>query len=361
MTQRSSKKSSTRDGENRFTSVKLPRKMKKYNLLVLTDHAGHSAENSVYALVQGFHTANCCARIDVASRGIAPNHAFFYEFDAAKLYARPTDQHFGFDPSGQRFAAESQPVELSDYDFIFFRLPHPTSQAFLEWLPTAFAGKPIINDPTGILRTSTKAFLLNFPDLCAPIQLCRSVAEVLEFAAQFPIVLKPLREYGGKGILKIANGIVNDGDTDHPAATYLTQLTEELAEHGMLAMQFLKNVKDGDKRILVVDGQVMAASLRLPAPDSWLCNVARGGTSVPAEISSEEAEIIRQIAPKLKEAGILIFGADTLVGNDGKRVLSEINTMSIGGFPQAQVQTGQPVIANTVKKIIEYVDVYYRR
>lgn len=335
--------------------------MKNKRVLVLTDHSGHSAQNSVYALVRGFHVSGRCNKVDVASRSDEKNHAFFYELNAGKLFAWPTDEKFEFDPTGQSFTRESQAISLADYDLIFFRLPHPTTQEFLEWLPTVFTNGPIINDPRGIMRTSTKAFLLNFPEACAPIQLCKSVAEVEEFAKQFPIVLKPLREYGGKGILKVADGVVNDGSTNYPAAEYLLQLTEELAEHGMLAMQFLERVGSGDKRILVVDGEIQAASLRLPAPNSWLCNVAQGGTSVPAEVSPEEEVIIQLIAPKLKKAGILIFGADTLEGNDGKRLLSEVNTMSIGGFPQAQVQTGRPIIARTITKILDYVDAYHRR
>lgn len=336
--------------------------MKKNNrLLVITDHSNHSAENSVYALVRGFHASGRCSQIDVASRGDERNNAFFYQLNATNLFARPTDQSFDFDPTRTAFTNESRPVKLADYDLIFFRLPHPTSSSFLEWLPTVFAHGPIVNDPRGILRTSTKAFLLNFPEACAPIRLCKSVADVEEFARQFPIVLKPLRQYGGKGILKLAEGKVNDGETDYPAADYLPKLAEELAEHGMLAMQFLERVSAGDKRILVVDGEIQAASLRLPAPDSWLCNVAQGGTSVPAEVDADEEELIRLIAPKLKEAGILIFGADTLEGNDGKRLISEVNTMSIGGFPQAQIQTGRPIIARTVTKILDYVDAYHGR
>lgn len=335
--------------------------LKNKRVLVLTDHSGHSTENSVYALTRGFYASERCSGVDVASRGDERNHGFFYGLNAAKLYARAADENFDFDPTETAFKLESRAVSLTDYNLIFFRLPHPTTTDFLEWLPTVFTNGPIVNDPEGIIRTSTKAFLLNFPEVCAPMKLCRTVEEIEEFATKFPIVLKPLRQYGGKGILKVADGTVNDGDADYPTSEYLPRLAEELAEHGMLAMQFLERVSAGDKRILVVDGEIQAASLRLPPPDSWLCNVARGGTSVPAEPSAEEEAIIRLIAPKLKEAGILIFGADTLEGNDGKRLLSEVNTMSIGGFPQAQAQTGWPIIARTVAKLLDYVDVYHGR
>ena len=121
-------------------------------------------------------------------------------------------------------------------------------------------------------------------------------------------------------------------------------------------MKYLKNVTQGDKRILVVGGKIMAASLRLPAPNSWLCNVAQGGISVPSELEKEEIDIIKTISPRLEQEGIFIFGADTLVNDDGKRILSEINTLSIGGFPQAEKQTGKPIVQDTINKIIKYID-----
>ena len=116
----------------------------------------------------------------------------------------------------------------------------------------------------------------------------------------------------------------------------------------------MKNVTQGDKRILVVGGQIMAASLRLPAENSWLCNVAQGGTSVTAQLETEEEAIIKTISPRLEAEGIFIFGADTLVDDDGKRILSEVNTLSIGGFPQAEKQTGRPIVRETINKIVNH-------
>ena len=223
---------------------------------------------------------------------------------------------------------------------------------FIEYLGE---NKVIINHPNGIEQTSTKAFLLNFPKICPPMKLCKSIDEILEFANRFPIVLKPLKEYGGKGLLKINGDVLNDGSDDFDTNDYLRKQKEYIETEGYLAMKFLKNVSEGDKRILVVNGKILASSLRLPAKDSWLCNVAQGGRSVASEVTSEEEKIIRRITPKLRRAGILIFGADTLVDDDGKRILSEINTLSIGGFPQAEKQTGRPVVQEAIDGIIEFV------
>ena len=123
-------------------------------------------------------------------------------------------------------------------------------------------------------------------------------------------------------------------------------------------MKYLKNVSQGDKRILVVGGQIMASSLRLPAEGSWLCNVAQGGKSVKADVTNEEIKIVKGLTPELIKEGVLIFGADTLEDDYGKRILSEVNTLSVGGFSQAQEQSGKPIIKMTIDKIFEYADEY---
>jgi len=121
-----------------------------------------------------------------------------------------------------------------------------------------------------------------------------------------------------------------------------------------LAVKFLENVKQGDKRIVVVNGEILGASLRLPAENSWLCNVAMGGSSNMAEVESEEEEIIRLINPTLSDMGIVMYGVDTLVGDDGKRVLSEINTTSIGGLPQIAAMRNEPLVERAIDLIWEY-------
>lgn len=330
--------------------------MKKYHILALTDHRKHSKENSIYALLSTLATHPQCENLEIASRGNALNNSFFYEMTSTKIHVRKLDQKFAFQADGKQFFEKLKEKDIADYDVILMRLPRPISDDFLVFLAKK-AGKTVfINDPLGIIKTSSKAFLLNFPECCPPIQICHSVKEIIDFAEQYPIVLKPLREYGGKGIFKIENGKVYEGNSVYETQIYLQNIKQQIETEGYLMMKYLKNVTQGDKRILVVGGQIMAASLRLPPPNSWLCNVAQGGTSVTAQLENEEIAIIKTISPRLEAEGIFIFGADTLVDDDGKRILSEINTLSIGGFPQAEKQTGKPIVKNTINKIIKYID-----
>jgi glutathione synthase len=332
---------------------------RKYDFLVLTDHSGHSAENSIYALITKLVRHPQCGKVSVASRGNRLNDDFFKNCCSTTLLTMNVDSDFDFDESGLQFLENTELVNVKNYDVIFMRLPRPISDDFLNFVAQIANDKVIINHPKGIQLTSTKAFLLNFTEVCPAIRLCHSIQEITDFAKTFPIVLKPLKEYGGKGILKIDGNVLNDGNENFETTAYLQNLQDYIETEGFLAMEFMKNVSQGDKRILVVNGQILASSLRLPAENSWLCNVAQGGRAVPAEVTTEEVKIIETISPKLLEAGILIFGADTLVDNNGKRILSEINTLSIGGFPQAEQQTGKKILQQTINGIMDYVQTVY--
>lgn len=331
--------------------------MKKYNFLVLTEHTKHSNQNSLYALVAELVQQEQVNQVYVASRGNDENKAFFEDRNSSKVAATLADASFAYEANGIQFLEGTTTVDIQSVDVVFMRLPRPATDEFLEHLVAIAPKQVFVNNPKGIIKTSTKEFLLNFPSVCPPMTLCRSEKEVLDFASKYRIVLKPLREYGGKGVVKVEDSKVYAGDGEPKAIQdYLMEIKEELETSGYLAMKFLKNVSEGDKRILVVNGKILASSLRLPAPDSWLCNVAQGGTSVPSTVNPEEEAMIQEIAPVLLKEGIVMFGADTLVDDDGKRILSEVNTLSIGGFPQAEVQTGMPVVKMAIDEIIAYVN-----
>ena len=330
--------------------------MKKYKYLALTDHSGHSKENSLYALMRTLAKHDKTHSVSVASRGDMRNEPFFNEIENSELHTTLVDENFDYQSDGRQFINSQTKNSIDDFDVIIMRLPRPVSDDFLDFLTKEAEGKVIINHPHGIRKTSTKQYLLHFPEVCPEMKMVRSAADVKAFAARFPIVLKPLREYGGKGVVKIEKGTVYHGDEILSLEEYLSLIKFELELDGYLAMKFLKNVTEGDKRILVVDGKILAASLRLPAEDSWLCNVAQGGKSVLSEANADEIKIINKITPFLKQEGVLIFGADTLVDDNGKRVLSEVNTLSIGGFPQAEKQTGRPILQQTIDLITKYVE-----
>jgi glutathione synthase len=333
--------------------------------LILTDHSGHSDQNSLYALVRKLHADSRTSGILVASKGDPRNDSFFagdmQSMIHGVLVTAETD--FQFDAAGRQFVEADTATKLGAQDVVWLRLPPPADVHLFAQLasfapaaahkvaPWSYKKPIIINDPVGILETGSKEFLHHFQDFTAPVRRMQSRDDVREFAALYPVVLKPLQEYGGRGLVKVSNGMAEVDGREISLETWL----DTADPTAYLGMKFLKNVGQGDKRILVVNGKILGASLRIPAPGEWLCNVARGGTSVAVEVAPEEEVMIAAVAPVLLSKGIVIFGADTLVDDDGKRVLSELNTNSIGGFPQAEAQTGRPILQQTINGIYDYL------
>jgi len=328
-------------------------KMKKLKLLVLTDHSNHSSENSLYTLVQSMRLHPNCGQIDVATRANEINTFFFDRLIPKNIFVTKVTEDFAFSPDSSLFKTNVRRVSVKDYDAVWLRMPPPLSKEFLEFLTREFKEQLIINDPVGIYETGTKAFLTNFTDCCPPLAICSTIKDIEQFKEKYPIVLKPFRDYGGKGIVRIDGNMVWDGKEKKTFAQFVQQLKGKPINY--LGVKFLKNVGQGDKRIVVVDGQIMGASLRLPAQGSWICNVSQGGSSNKTEVSEEEIEIIKKINPVLSKMGIVMYGVDTLVGDNGKRVLSEINTTSIGGLPQIARMEGKPLVKQATDLLWDYI------
>jgi len=260
---------------------------------------------------------------------------------------------FAFDENGKFLQQDLTKTSLKEYDVIWLRMPPPLSKSFLDFLIKKFPKQFIINNPKGIYETGSKAFLANFVDLCPPMKICKTVEDIIDFKNQFPIVLKPFREYGGRGIVRIDGDKVWEGKTEMSFEDFKNKTGNKKLEY--LGVQFLKNVSKGDKRIVVVNGKIMGASLRLPAKDSWICNVSMGGSSNHAEVDEDEIRIVERINPTLSKIGIVMYGVDTLVGDNGKRILSEINTTSIGGLPQIARMLGKPLVEEAADLIWNYL------
>lgn len=329
--------------------------MKKLSVLVLTDHRSHSSDNSLYALSSALRRLRNIARLDVASRGNPANDPFFYHHQSTELHAWPLRREMAFDPNAHHFFHHTEKVDARHYDWIWLRLPRPIPEGFFAFLRTAIGESRIFNRPSGIEATSTKAFLLNFPELCPPMRMCRTLDDIWQFHEQFPIVLKPLHNYGGRGIVKAHNGYIYENRRRHSFESYAPVLRQQLEEGGYLGMQFLRNVHQGDKRIIVVNGEVIGAVLRVPPKGSWLCNAAQGGQAVEARADKRELEITRRLAESLLPRGVVMFGVDTLVDNHGRRTLSEVNTLSIGGIKPMEDLTGKPVIKRVADILGNYM------
>ncbi len=329
---------------------------KSLSILVLTDHLSHNSENSIYALCTALAQHPGVAKVHVASRGNTANHGFFYDQQSTLLQAWPIKGAMRYENAARRFLWRTIPVDARDYDWIWLRLPRPIPTTFFAFLRAAIGEERIFNRPSGIEETSTKQFLTNFQEYCPPIRVCQTIEEIRQFQEEFPIVLKPLHSYGGRGIVKVAKGYIYENRRRHAFEHYLPILEKQLQEDGgYLAMQYLRNVRKGDKRIIVVGNEIIGAVLRLPPKGSWLCNAAQGGQAIAASVDERELQIAQKLTTALAPRGIVMFGIDTLVNDQGQRILSEVNTLSIGGIKPLQDLSGQPVIQRAVDILASYM------
>ena len=325
-----------------------------YKVLILTDHSNHTAENSLYDLVAKMLVHKNTEKIDIASRANKRNQSFFNSETGADLFVHKVKNGFVFDAVENPLSTHLTKCNLSAYNLIWLRMPPPMRKNFLEFVEQVFKDAFIINSPKGIYETGSKAYLMNFQSVCPPMKICYSLEDIIEFKNQFPIVLKPFREYGGRGIIKIDKEMVSMGGKTLSFNDFIKAHLTKKIEY--IAVKFLKNVGLGDKRIVVVNGEILGGSLRLPPKGSWICNVSMGGTSNITDVDEAEKQIIELINPPLAKLGIAMYGVDTLVGDDGKRVLSEINTTSIGGLPQIAAMQNKPI----VEKAIDLIWAYYK-
>lgn len=322
------------------------------NILVLSDHRGHSDKNSLYGMARAIASHPDVNRVALADRADARNQSFFNASQFSRIWTIDINEAFTYENLSAN-KLKSKEEELLDFHAIFLRLAWPINKDFFRLLPSRFLNRTIVNDPAGILKTSNKKYLFNFPEFTPDMILCKKWSQVIELAENKSIVLKPLENYGGKGLARIKDDQVWYDGKDMPLEAF--KLIFEASEEGYLAVPYLKNVGKGDKRIFVAGGKIIFSSLRLPQTNGWLCNVAQGGSSSPAIANRNERQMIDAISPKLAKEGIFYYGVDTLVNNQGKRVISEINTLSIGGLTPNEKDERMYLSHRFAKQFIHYV------
>jgi glutathione synthase len=158
-----------------------------------------------------------------------------------------------------------------------------------------------------------------FPDLQPATLITRDVARVREFRERHgDIVLKPLHGHGGAGVLKLGK---DDGNLES-----IVDLFNKMVPEPFIAQAFLPAVSEGDKRILLIDGEAVGGINRRPPSGAIRSNLVVGGTAEATELSAREKEICARIGPELKKRGLIFVGIDVIGG-----MMTEINVTSPTG------------------------------
>jgi glutathione synthase len=179
----------------------------------------------------------------------------------------------------------------------------------------------VVNDPAAVRNAPEKVWVLDFARFMPPTMLTRSVGAARKFLDQHgEVVLKPLHGNAGKAVFKIGR----DGSNLAP----LLELFNETYREPHVLQAFLPEVSEGDKRIVLVDGEVAGAINRRPGSGEIRSNLAAGGTAEATELTDTEREICAALGPELKRRGLLFVGIDVI----GGRWLTEINVTSPTGI-----------------------------
>jgi glutathione synthase len=215
----------------------------------------------------------------------------------------------------------NEDVALGSLDVILMRKDPPVDPEYVhdtQLLSMAQReGLLVVNDPQGLRDLNEKLAALLFPQCCPPTLVTRSAPELKTFVAEHgDCVLKPLDGMGGRSIFRVRAG--------EPNLNVILETLTQGGHHQALAQRYLPEIVDGDKRILLVDGEPAPYCLaRIPQGDEFRGNLAAGGKGVGRPLSERDRWIVAQVGPELKRRGMLFVGLD-VIGD----WLTEVNVTS---------------------------------
>jgi glutathione synthase len=248
------------------------------------------------------------------------------------------------DSVGAHYKVSDPRVEdLSGQDVVLLRQDPPFDMAYItttHLLERIHPKTLVVNDPAHVRNAPEKLFVLDFLDLMPPTIITRSLADVEAFRADMKdVILKPLYGNGGAAIFRIAAGDTNTAS--------LVELFQTVFREPFMVQQYRPEVADGDKRIILVDGEVAGAINRVPKQGETRSNLHVGGKAQPTKLTARDEEICARLGPELKRRGLLFAGIDVI-----GPYLTEINVTSPTGIRQVK-EFGGADIAGLIWDAIE--------
>jgi glutathione synthase len=256
--------------------------------------------------------------------------------------ARGVVQSIRLDLSQRPFYRLGEPadVALDACDLVLMRKDPPVDAAYAAAtfiLERAAVKVPVVNDPVSLRTVNEKLLPLEFPGLTPPTLVTNDARRIREFVtAHGRSILKPLDQCSGRGI----QVLTADGAAPRPDGRFV------------LVQEFLDAVRDGDKRIFLLDGRVIGAVNRIPRHPEALANIHQGATVVATTITARDQEIVDTVASTLVDRGLWMAGVDVIGG-----YLTEINVTS----PSAARQINAVSHANVERSLVDFLEAMARR
>ena len=216
-------------------------------------------------------------------------------------------------------------LDLASLDVILMRQDPPFDMSYItatHLLEHLHPQTLVVNDPVHVRNAPEKLYVTHFQQLMPPTVIASDRDQIFEFRAeQGDIIIKPLFGNGGAGVFHITKEDEN--------LNALLEMFTQLYREPVIAQRYLPEIRNGDKRIILIDGEPAGAINRVPAKGEARSNLHVGGTAMPSSLSARDREICEAIGPALKEKGLIFVGID-VIGD----YLTEINVTSPTGIQQ---------------------------
>lgn len=248
-------------------------------------------------------------------------------------------------PHYQLFEDRTEP--LSWFDAIFMRKDPPVDLAYVHGTHilslAVAAGTLVLNDPRGLRDANEKLYALNFPGVIPPTIVTCEIERLKRFLDEQggEMIVKPLDACGGAGVFHLRR--------DDRNLNAILELSTSNGRQLIMGQRYLPAIRQGDKRVILLDGRILGATLRVPREDEHRGNIHVGGTCVATTITPRDQFIADTLAPHLREAGLHFVGLDVI-----GEFLTEVNVTSPTGIQEinALSRPARPLEAD----VIDYVE-----
>ncbi|MGB0844154.1 MAG: glutathione synthase [Alphaproteobacteria bacterium] len=284
-------------------------------------------------MMDGMHTVNIdgdstfAMSLEAQKRGYDLFHFLptALSFDQGRVMANCQAVTFKRDQANCADLGPMQRVDASMFDVILMRQDPPFDMQYIaatHFLDRIHPKTFVVNHPTHVRNAPEKLFFLDFADYLAPTLITRDPEEVKAFRERHKdIIIKPLFGNGGAGVFHLKPG-------DENLTSLMENFLQASREH-MMVQKYIPEIRQGDKRIILVDGEPIGAINRLPASGEARANLHVGGRAEAVELTAREREICAAMGPILKEKDLIFVGID-VIGD----YLTEINVTSPTGLQE---------------------------
>lgn len=283
--------------------------------------------------------------LEAERRGHRVDHCLLTDvrLDEGRVVATVRRASMQRDPALPIRLGEAEVVDLADVDCVFVRKDPPFDANYL-WLTLILEhlrGRTLVlNDPQGLRNANEKLYACRFGSVTPRTLVANDKASIFAFveAVGGLAVIKPIDGHGGEGIFQLRR--------DDKNANVIVETVTQGGTRAAMVQQYIPEVVEGDKRILLLEGEPIGAILRVPRADEARSNIHVGGTVVHAEITPADRRIIDAVRDSLVADGLIFVGLDVIGG-----LLTEVNVTSPTGIQQMSRLTGQVVEARVVEWI----------